>query len=355
MSYIKQKNALLRSLDPEAIALLKSTNAIIAGGAITSIFSETEINDYDIYFRKQEDLVAFIVNAYNAEKYSTGLNFEDMTPFTLVCTHKTDRSITFNDRHNDSTLQLIHYAFHETPESIFEGYDFVHNMGAYDFSTEEFVLHPDFLTTLAARRLVFNAGTTYPIMSSLRVSKYVNRGYTISRKEMFKIAVAISALNIESWDELEEQLSGFYGVDVSLIFDKKADFSLDSAIEMLDKVEELPSIANNDLSPAIEDLLFSINGTELNQQRIFFKLVSPGTIGEYHSAQGANEVWVLDEVKYREVLVDHEYKRFESRYYNNLGYKIAVLQLVDGAVQVKHGSVHLLGNVKVLAFKDIEF
>ena len=66
--YPRQQEQLDRILGcGDLYRLLEDTNAIVAGGAITSIFSNKEINDVDVYFRKIEDMVNFIKACYGEE------------------------------------------------------------------------------------------------------------------------------------------------------------------------------------------------------------------------------------------------------------------------------------------------
>lgn len=229
-----ERKALLRGFDEDTIELFKTCNAIIAGGAITSIFSSKEINDYDVYFHNIKDMQTFMANAFD----ETGEDVEliDYPPYQLVCTSYTTRSIMF--RLGEQKVQLIHFRFFDSIADIFESFDFTINMGAFDFSTNEFVMDTRFLPDLSKRRLVFNEKTTYPIISTLRVHKYISRGYNISKKVMFQLALAVSRLEINSWEELEDQLSGFYGVDVKDLFNVNAEFNLSAAIDMLDEVDE---------------------------------------------------------------------------------------------------------------------
>lgn len=280
MQYERYKTILLRILGEDMVSLLKKSNAIIAGGSITSLFSQSQINDFDIYFRSKEDMIVFIRNAYktpgdpNKKENLYALSDEQIvkfeTSFNITCKNRTERSITFTQ--NGNTIQLIHFAYFQNAEEIFESYDFHINMAAYDFSTEDFILHPHFLESVAARRLTFNEKTRYPIMSTLRVQKYIERGYTINRKEMFKIALTCSMLNIDSWDTLIDQLSGFYGVDVTEIFDKEIPFSMVAALDMLDKVYELPE--SEPVVPNFEQIMFHIAGNPFEGQNVVYRFLN---------------------------------------------------------------------------------
>lgn len=240
MNTQKELNKIKKLLGTEAVSALKASKAILAGGALTSVFTGKEINDFDIYFRNFESLDLFLKNVYNKELLiGEDEEYADMSPYSLICVNSTNRSVLFSSGgENPTKIQLIHFGFYEEPEDIFESFDFTVNMAALDFADDSFVFHEDFFKDLAGRRLVINTKTNYPLITMLRLGKYQDRGYCPSKKEVLKLGLAVNNLKINSWEELEDQLSGFYGVDVSRMFTDKSSFSLDSAIEQLEKVEE---------------------------------------------------------------------------------------------------------------------
>ena len=126
----------------------------LAGGAITSIFTNKDINDYDIFFKHKEDIVRFL----NKESYGT--NF------------KSDYAITIAK--NGKTIQLIYKHEYPIAQDVLNSFDFSVCMGCYDFSTEEFVLGDALLEDLASKTIHFNPKTDSPIMSLIRVKKYMN-------------------------------------------------------------------------------------------------------------------------------------------------------------------------------------
>lgn len=364
MNLQRHKNTLLRNLGEDAIKMLTTSNAIIAGGALTSIFTGTEVNDYDIYFRTRKDIITFIRNAFCEEGDENSLtehyplseeDFLDIGRYEFICQNHTSRSITFT--HGDLVLQLIHFDFFNEVSDIFKSYDFHINMAAYDFSTERFVLHNKFITDVAERRLTFNPSTAYPIISSLRVSKYLERGYKISKKEMFKIGMAIANLDINSWKELEDQLSGFYGVNITDIFDHNVPFSMEEAIDMLDLVYEVPE-KNSATHPTIEMLYFTIMGNPYAEQRIFFKYVkdTDGVITHPHNNE---ELYKLNEPVYFKDYVDvvPDIEDAPSSYFTNarFGIKVAVLELQEGgSMDFGHSGLCIKGNIKLLGLKVLQ-
>lgn len=110
-------------------------------------------------------------------------------------------------------LQLICFDTFDTPKKIFDTFDFTVCMGCYDFKKEKFVLHSDFLKHNSQRILMFNDKTRFPIVSALRVDKYKQKDYTISKTEYLRIILTCMDLHIDNYEDLKEQLGGMYGVN----------------------------------------------------------------------------------------------------------------------------------------------
>lgn len=197
--------------------MLKQYNVFIAGGMITSLFTRADINDVDIYFRSKADLARFL--------------YEEMNHNWVLS--QTKKAFLF--KVDGKALQTIYFRFFEDAEQIFDTFDFTVCMGTYDFATEEFVLHPDFLKHNAQRMLKFNANTAFPLISALRVEKYKNKGYYISKPEFMRILLMVQNLEISDYDALERQMGGMYGESYEHIFQNQSqqDFSIASIVDRL--------------------------------------------------------------------------------------------------------------------------
>lgn len=224
MQYDNELNKLKSLVSERTWELLKSYDAIIAGGAITSVFCNRDVNDLDIYLRSEDDFFTFI-----AELYSS-------SDFTLIGANMTNRSILFRDKETKQDVQLIVYKFFPTVEDIFNDYDFTVNMGALSIIDDQFHFHDDFFKHNSQRYLQFHTGTTYPLISALRVQKYKDKGYTISKAQMLRLLLTISKLEINSWDDIKDHCGGFYGLNMDEVFPEDKEFSLELAIETLDQV-----------------------------------------------------------------------------------------------------------------------
>ncbi|NTG85830.1 hypothetical protein G6L15_06660 [Agrobacterium rhizogenes] len=226
--------------------------AFAAGGAVTSVFTGKDINDVDVYFKSREAFEYAVAQAYEEGMW---------------CVSATKRAVTFSDQ-GGAPIQFMHFDFFPTAQSIFDVFDFTVVMGAYDFDTSEFVFHDDFLKHNSQRFLRFHPGTRYPLASATRVLKYQDRGYTIGKGDILKIALAARKPKIETWEDLKDQIGGAYGEKVVLAGEGR-EFSLDAAIDALttDEAGKDLFIANdNEAQPSnaidLQRKLASLKGGE---------------------------------------------------------------------------------------------
>lgn len=213
MKYQRQK--LYNIIGDPLVTLFKQCNVIVAGGAITSIFCNREVVDIDVYVRSEKDLVALVTRLYK--------------DYYVLC--HTSKATLFINR--EPQVQVIHIGYFESAEDIFVNFDFTVCMGAYDFSIETFVLHPDFLLHNSQRIMEFNGDTKFPLMSALIVQKYKDKGYGISKAEFLKIIIACMDLQVTSYAQLKEHLGGMYGFNMDKLFDETKEFSLKDAMAQL--------------------------------------------------------------------------------------------------------------------------
>lgn len=290
---VEEKKLIEAIKSKEALEILKASNAIIAGGAITSLFTKQPINDLDIYFRSYKDLEVFIRLACDGEVKDKNawehfkvkekdVHCGDFGFYTLIYNGLTTKSCLFTTHQRDqfqepTRLQLIHFAFYKSPKEIFKTFDFTINMAAYDFKYQEFIFHEDFLKDLSQRSLVVNTATAFPMISVVRVDKYKQRGFEISRKELFKLLVAVNKVKITSWKDLRAHLGGLYGATDTNLFDDSKEFSLDEAIEQLINLESQefdPSFVRQSMSSRNILRNIQIEHGMLEPQLTFYKFVT---------------------------------------------------------------------------------
>jgi hypothetical protein len=212
-----EKRILEAKIPDYLLDLSEDYNIVIAGGAITSIFSNQPINDWDLYFTgdNNKDYLNFIVELLSQ----------------AIIVSVTDRSMML--KHKEHLINVIYFKPFDSIESIFNSFDFTCVMGAYSLKDEEFILHKDFLKSIAKREIVFNPGTDFPIVSLLRSNKYQDKGYSINKNTLVSIVLRCMELNIDSYEELESHIGGAYGLDISKLIDTKQEFSLSNAINQL--------------------------------------------------------------------------------------------------------------------------
>ena len=204
---------------------LAKYNVVLAGGCINSLFTNTPVHDLDLYFSNVDDLLSFVSDCYTAKQ--------------MTSIHLTDKSITFKD--GDVIYQCIYFKYFDNIKDIFNSFDFTVCMGAFDFKTGKFVFDKNFFRDVAKRNLVFNINTDYPIVSELRIEKYVNKGYTISNKERLKILFSVSQLEINDYESFKSHIGGMYGSSFndSITLNDDEEFSMKLMINKLDKVDEI--------------------------------------------------------------------------------------------------------------------
>lgn len=225
-----EKNLIKKTIGEDVYGLLKDTKCILAGGAITSIFSGAEVNDWDLYHTDKEGLSRLVTQVF-------GVSEEDhISPFDLIAKFATNRSMLCIDKYSKSKLQFIHYKIFKGAQDIFNSFDFEHVMGAFDFATEEFVFHDNFFKSLAQRNIVFNPNTDFPIVSMLRTNKYRERGFKISKAQMLRVAFTIASRNYDSWEKVKSECAGMYGIALDDLFDDTKPFSLEEVVRQLETV-----------------------------------------------------------------------------------------------------------------------
>lgn len=206
------------------IKFFEECEVILAGSAINSLFTNSEIHDLDLYFKSKEDLFKFVYKIYNY--------------ISSTRCHITDKSLTF--KFNDIPIQCIHFEYFDNIQDLFESFDFTICMGAFDFKTKNFIFNKSFFKDNTSKKIVVNNKTAFPIVSGIRLEKYFNKGYTIDYKEMLKLFLAINKLDLKDYDTFKSQIGGMYGNSFNncLSINDNEEFSIDL---MLDKIDNLES------------------------------------------------------------------------------------------------------------------
>lgn len=205
----------------------------IAGGCILSILTGQPVADIDMYFSSREAVAEFIQTNDNVYLHSV-----------------TDKSISLSlqtSKYGTKEFQLIYFDNYKNADEIFSDFDFSVCMCAYSFDDKQFYFHDDFWKDVVAKKLKFNSGTKFPIISMLRVNKYQKKGYEISNSELRKIALAVSKLNLEDKETFLHQYGSMYGLEstVDLFLENNDKFNPEVALEKFVTEYQEPTLIFN--------------------------------------------------------------------------------------------------------------
>ena len=248
----KEEYVLRKSIGNELVTLLEKHDCVLAGGAITSIFGGNHIKDYDIYFRKEKDLVALKEEFKWKDKNAKNNCYASTTK--LLC--KTDNAITYSIDNKTFQLICLQELIRLDARDIIDQFDFTVCMGAYVFSSKTFVFGDDFLKHLAQRSLVYNTRSKYPFASLYRAVKYIKKGFRISGIEMLKLGLKCNSVKINNFKDLRRQLMGIDTLFLKDLTDKlgepemaEKEYDFEIFLEMMDehlsKFEEFNMEDNN--------------------------------------------------------------------------------------------------------------
>lgn len=178
------------------LAKLAEYGVMVAGGAITSLFTDKYINDLDLYMEdpKFKPQIMALLEYY----------FKDEPYVSANCITYKRKSSRSRKMYN---VQLI-TRFSGPPEVIFHNFDFTITNGAYSFRDGAFHFGSRFFTDLATRKLVYSGGSEFPICALFRTKKYQARGYTLPGSTVMHIGLSIVRLEIKTYAELKQQLLG---------------------------------------------------------------------------------------------------------------------------------------------------
>lgn len=191
--YEREQYLLLKDLPTDILGFLKEKPVSIAGGAINSVFTGRNIEDYDLCCMSYpvfKDATDFFEKNYWDNKVS-----DTVRAITYVIDGKKYQLLK---RFTGRTLDIL------------EKFDFTICKGLYAHCLSEpnWYFDPLFFPHIAQRRLVFNPFALSPIDSLIRIEKYKKRGYTISDLELLKIAMAIQKINIETYQDILNEIAG---------------------------------------------------------------------------------------------------------------------------------------------------
>jgi len=262
------------SIDDPTVKKLAEENTIVTGGCIASMLLREKLNDFDVYIRSREALLAiaqYYVKRFEVKNKagvkipiyvdtdtkdrikvvvkSAGIASSEGTekPYEYFerradgeggeyvegvmtdpgaieeANEQIQEALPEDDTHKYKPVFLstnaislsgkvqIVLRFYGEPEEIHKNYDFVHCTNYWTSWDRKLILNQPALTSLLEKDLKY-VGSLYPVCSMFRIRKFTARGWTINAGQMLKIAMQISKLNLEDIKVLEDQLTG---VDVA--------------------------------------------------------------------------------------------------------------------------------------------
>jgi len=168
--------------DISVLDILVNNNAIIAGGALTSIILKEKINDFDIWFSNENDYKQAISNMDVLYKIKKNQSNDDVFNYISHSKYPTTNAITYTI--NNKKYQFINpsrYTFGGV-DTIINQFDFTCVMCGVDLKNKKLMHNDKFFVDAKSKRLVINKGLKSPASLLDRIVKYTKKGYKISKE-----------------------------------------------------------------------------------------------------------------------------------------------------------------------------
>lgn len=149
----------------------------IAGGAITALYMDYDINDFDVYSNRPNDV-------YDALLWSDDFELERETAHYA------------NFTWHGETVQIIRNYAVTGVDDIFSHFDFVCCCGAFDGFGLYY--HDKFMEDIIMKKITIN-DMHMPIYTMKRLIKYASRGFEVDNKTIVDVARAINNMDV-NWD-----------------------------------------------------------------------------------------------------------------------------------------------------------
>lgn len=219
MNYETKKNY-LEQLLPDF--LFEIDGIMLAGGAVTSLLMNKEINDLDIYCNSKQAFDNLCETLLKKNYEVIFISNKAVTFTTGIC--------------DELPVQVMHYRWFTSLNDIYGDFDFSACKLGYDFKEKKIDASIDSLISLASKHSEISLMTRYPLISLVRIDKYKEKGFEFRKSDILKLMLKVNTLEINSWDELEDQLGGFYGELELSEDDKKVEFSMGYAMANIDRL-----------------------------------------------------------------------------------------------------------------------
>ena len=261
----------VESIEDAAVKEAVRKNTILTGGALVTLLTTNDVNDFDYYFRNRE--TALLVAKYYVQKFKENppAKFKDGRHVDLYVDTKdpggrvkivaksagivgegSTANAAYGYFENESTTEgqekflnaatevnteaapqtadgktrkpfrpvyltanaitlsdkvQLVIRFYGEPDQIHENYDFVHVTNYWTSWDRKVVLRAEALECILAKELRY-IGSRYPVCSLIRVRKFIERGWTITGGQLLKIVFNLREFDLTNFAVLEEQLTG---------------------------------------------------------------------------------------------------------------------------------------------------
>lgn len=242
------------------------SDCFIAGGAILSQITKSPINDWDIYPKSFNSIMDNLIYLLEEEKC-------DLVSYT-------DRAISLKSStyHNlkgeREIIQIMIFDTFETPEKIFENFDFTVCMAAYDIDEQTFHSHPNFFEDVASRTLKVNPNTRFPHATLVRTKKYTQKGYQMPKSQYLKLGCMLNQIPFPAdWKELEKAIGGSYGKLISLQTDG-IEYTVDNVYEVLDNIDSDYTIDSLNIQQEEDTIFKMLKSKKDSEKRLALKIIT---------------------------------------------------------------------------------
>ena len=162
------------------LSLYTNAKVFLAGGALSSLCTGRDVNDFDIFSDFPEQVCQYLKNM--SEQNSS--SFTSLYENDFVC----------NVSYSGKKIQVIKKHAFGNPQEIIDHFDFTVCSAVYD--GQHLYAHDRFFLDNAQRRLVIN-NLPHPLSTFKRTYKYVSYGYAMCPVGMNTLIKAITQLEID--------------------------------------------------------------------------------------------------------------------------------------------------------------
>lgn len=173
-------------LGNETYEILKKNKCIIAGGALRSIFNNTEINDLDVYFQNKKYFN--VVKDYFYKKYIDNFDYSSNSSLTFTIKNK--------------QVQLLRPYFGK-PDKIIAHFDFNVVKAFFNISNNKYYYSKEFIEGNKKMLIKFNKLYKHHFSCFHRILKYKNK-YEYKFDKSFLKILKQKISNINKFNNIDD-------------------------------------------------------------------------------------------------------------------------------------------------------